>query len=70
MASFVETVFAVRAQMVDGSVVDLLCFTTERDAEEFRASFGVPKGVDYTRVVRRRIIGSVETVERRRLPRR
>ena len=57
---FTETIFAVRADMVDGSSVELLLFSLATDAEQYRSRLiaaGLPLGFESVRVVERKIIG-------------
>jgi len=64
----VEKVWAVRAHMVDGAVVDLLLFADHGEAVAYAKSLDpLPAGFDFADVVARRVIGSI--VERRKNPR-
>jgi hypothetical protein len=67
------TLFAVRAQMLDGGHVDLLLFLDAADAEAhctYIREHARLLGYDLLEVVRRRAIGKGEEPERRRLTRR
>lgn len=65
MSTFVEHIFAVRAQMVDGATIDLLLFADAERAREYAQELDkhLPLGFDKLTVVERRVIGGI--VERR-----
>ena len=66
MTELTETVYTVRAQMVDGSQHDLLVFATEPDAIEYAKSLDpLPLGFDYVDVVKRRVIVGLGVVDQR-----
>lgn len=62
--TMLETVYAVRAHMVDGGLVDLLLFAEQTQAAEYARQIDpLPLGFDYVDVVQRRVIGGI--IERR-----
>lgn len=64
MMPMIEIVYAVRAHMVDGAVVDLLLFAEQTQATEYASRIDpLPLGFDFVDIVQRRIIGGL--VERR-----
>lgn len=68
MIDICTEVYAVRAVMVDGSTQDLLLFADRVDAERQRdyISHACPLlGYDNINVIKRRVIGRKESIERR-----
>lgn len=67
----ITTVYAVRATMADGAIVDLLLFATAQDALEHLAYIEQHcrvLGFDALHVVSRRVIGPMESLDRRKAP--
>ncbi len=62
-----ETVYAVRAHMVDGSALDLLLFAIRDNATDYAHSLStsLPLGFDRFEVVERTILGTIATADER-----
>lgn len=71
MGDLTETIYSVRAKMVDGAVLDLLLFARAIDANQharYLQKLGI-LGIDRVFVVPRRVIGSMRGVDRRAIRR-